>query len=252
MAAAEPLARSLASAYPHGGRVRPHHHAWGQLVHAMQGALWVRSGDSLWLVPPARALWMPAGVEHALTATGATRLAALYLTPRLAGSMPTLPEVLELSALARALLAEIVDSVPIGRGDPRRRRLLWALLDALREAPPAPYSLRLPLDARARSLAESWLAGQGDGERLADAGKRFGASVRTLQRAFAPTGLRIAEWRSRARLLRSLGVADEAQKRGVAIMADAAGYASVSAYTVAFRRAFGRTPGASLRVDRLT
>ncbi|WP_243649671.1 AraC family ligand binding domain-containing protein [Azotobacter chroococcum] len=56
----------MAKDYPAGHVVPRHTHACGQLIYAVSGIMEVRTDSGLWLVPPQRALWMPAGIAHAM------------------------------------------------------------------------------------------------------------------------------------------------------------------------------------------
>ena len=47
-----------------GEWIRPHHHPQHQLAWARRGVLSVAVGDRYWVLPPTRALWLPAGVVH--------------------------------------------------------------------------------------------------------------------------------------------------------------------------------------------
>ncbi|WP_246694029.1 AraC family ligand binding domain-containing protein, partial [Methylobacterium sp. WL18] len=61
-----PTVICLGRDYPDGGIVGPHCHARAQLIYAIAGVMEIRAAGSLWLVPPQRALWVGAGVEHAM------------------------------------------------------------------------------------------------------------------------------------------------------------------------------------------
>ena len=56
--------RCLAATYYGGFHIKPHSHHWGQLIYAGSGVMRVRASGMLWIVPPARAVWAPVGVEH--------------------------------------------------------------------------------------------------------------------------------------------------------------------------------------------
>src|SRR3954463_13695129 len=58
-----------------------HAHDHHQLVWAAQGVVAVNVGDAHWVLPPARALWLPAGVEHRTGASGHARLKGVYADP---------------------------------------------------------------------------------------------------------------------------------------------------------------------------
>ena len=71
--------------------------------------------------------------------------------------------------------------------------------------------------------------------------RRAGASLRTIERCFlVETGVAVGEWRRRVRLFHALGLLEHGTS--VTEAAYAIGYASLSAFTQAFARQFGRTP----------
>ena len=53
---------TLANDYPSGYEIEPHRHARAQLVYAAQGVMTVTVAAGSWVVPPQRAVWMPAGI----------------------------------------------------------------------------------------------------------------------------------------------------------------------------------------------
>ena len=41
-----------------------HRHRRGQLLHAISGIMRIETEDTVWIVPPARALWVPPDLAH--------------------------------------------------------------------------------------------------------------------------------------------------------------------------------------------
>ena len=235
------LVRSLAATYYDGHHLEPHAHPWGQLIYAASGVMRVRAGAALWLVPPARAVWAPAGLEHEIWARGEFAMRTLYLEPGFARDLPGDCRALEVSPFLRELVLKIVGIGMLSAGDPRQRTLAEALQHELGDAEVLPLSLPLPADPRAVRAAERMQADPGADLQLAQLARLAGASVRTLQRLFLDeTGLRIAEWRQRLRLLQAAGLLGSGASVTEAGLQ--AGYASTSAFIAAFRRQFGRTP----------
>ncbi|WP_246250658.1 AraC family ligand binding domain-containing protein [Actinomadura litoris] len=56
----------------HRERVDRHDHPHHQLVYPSHGILQVSTDEGRWVVPPHRAVWLPAGVAHAHQAHGTT------------------------------------------------------------------------------------------------------------------------------------------------------------------------------------
>ena len=75
----EPFLVVRTSAADLGGSIGEHVHDWHQLVHVRSGLAVVRSDERTWLAPPTWAVWMPAGVRHAIRFAGPTALRVVYL-----------------------------------------------------------------------------------------------------------------------------------------------------------------------------
>jgi AraC-like DNA-binding protein len=108
--------------------------------------------------------------------------------------------------------------------------------------------VRMPVEERARQVAEALAADPADGRTLAEWGHEVGASPRTLARAFtADTGLPFGRWRGLLRLRAS--IAALAAGEPVGNVARHVGYESASAFVAAFRRETGMTPASYFRSD---
>ena len=60
-------------------RVVPHAHPWGQVALSSTGVIRVTAPHGSYIVPPSRAVWIPPGVEHAVTVIEDAELLTLYL-----------------------------------------------------------------------------------------------------------------------------------------------------------------------------
>jgi AraC-like DNA-binding protein/predicted enzyme related to lactoylglutathione lyase len=235
------LVRALAATYYDGYHIAPHAHAWGQLIYAVSGVMRVRAGDTLWLVPPAQAIWAPAGVRHEIWARGDFAMRTLYIAPALADALPTDCRALDVSLLLREIVLEIVRRQMLDDTEPHELRLAEVAVDLVAAADVLPASLPMPSDPRAVRLADRLKDDPACEADLAELSRAAGASARTIQRLFLDeTGLRFSEWRQRLRLIHAATLLGEG-----ASVTDAgleAGYASTSAFIAAFRKRFGRTP----------
>jgi AraC-like DNA-binding protein/catechol 2,3-dioxygenase-like lactoylglutathione lyase family enzyme len=235
------LVRTLAVTYSDGYHIPAHTHGWGQLVYAASGVMRVRAGDTLWLVPPAQAIWAPAGVRHEIWARGDFAMRTLYLSPELADALAKDCRAVEVAPLLRELILEIVRVQMLSDSEPSQRRLAEVAVDLIAGAAVLPVSLPMPRDPRAVRVAERLKDDPACETELGELSSDAGASARTMQRIFLDeTGLRFSEWRQRLRLLHAASLIGE----GVSVT-DAgleAGYASTSAFIAAFRKRFGRTP----------
>lgn len=233
--------RTLACTYFAGYNLPPHAHPWGQLIYAASGVMRVRTQGMLWIVPPARAIWAPAGIEHEIWARGDFAMRTLYLEPALAADLPQGSFALDVSPLLRELVLHAVSVGMLDDGNDEHVRLAGVIADQIRTSATLPLSLPLPADPRAVRLAERLRDDPACDLELDALARSAGASARTMQRLFlAETGLRFAEWRQRLRLLHGaslLGAGVSVTQAGLD-----AGYAGTSAFIAAFRKQFGHTP----------
>lgn len=235
------ILRTLACTYFAGYHLPPHVHPWAQLIYAASGVMRVRTREMLWIVPPARAIWAPAGVEHEIVAKGDIAMRTLYLEPSLAAELPPRSFALDVSPLLRELVLYAVSVGMLDDNDDGHARLAGVIADQIEVASALPLSLPLPRDPRAVRLAERLRDDPACALELEALARDAGASARTVQRLFlAETGLRFAEWRQRLRLLHGaslLGTGASVTEAGLD-----AGYAGTSAFIAAFRKQFGHTP----------
>ncbi|MDH7976037.1 AraC family ligand binding domain-containing protein [Sphingomonas sp. AR_OL41] len=73
--------RAAASDLPGGATIAPHAHDWHQLIYASAGVMTVTTEAGSWVVPPNRAVWVPAGMRHAIRFAGHSHFRTLYLMP---------------------------------------------------------------------------------------------------------------------------------------------------------------------------
>jgi AraC-like DNA-binding protein len=242
--------RSLAATYRASHRLSAHRHGWAQLVYARTGVMHVTVEDRVWLVPPTRAAWIPAGLPHAIEFRGEVALRTLYLAPARAAQVVRPDEAggaaractLEVSPLLSALVLHILAIGMLDPAVPRHDRLAGLLTDLLADAPALDLALPLPADARARRFTEALRADPASHHDLDALAARCGASLRTIQRHVQQqTGMPLDAWRQKARLTHSIALL--AAGSSVAAAAQASGYESSSAFAAAFRRQFGVPPG---------
>jgi AraC-like DNA-binding protein/quercetin dioxygenase-like cupin family protein len=225
-----------------GARFRWHSHPEHQLAWAAAGVLTVVTEAATWVLPPTRALWIPAGVSHEVRAGSAATMTAAYVRPAACAVAWAEPATVRASGLLRELIAYLGGDQ---LGAPQRQRAEEFLADVLDPVPTAAIDLRLPGEARAAEVAAALLADPASPATLAQWGSRVGASERTLARAFlAGAGVPFGRWRTQARLAAALPLL--AAGEPVGNVARAVGYETPSAFVAAFRRETGATPGTYL------
>jgi AraC-like DNA-binding protein/quercetin dioxygenase-like cupin family protein len=239
------VARALSSTYSSGYLMPLHRHSSHQLLFAASGAMTVSGDQHTWMIPPGRAVLIPAGVQHAIRMWGDVAMRSLYFP---IDAAPTPFEVdgcrvISVRPLLRELILRVAELAALDSRVEAEANVMRVLIDELESAPIEPLLLPLPHDVRAKRAAGFVLKNPADPATADAIARRAGLSTRTLERLFrADTGMRFGLWRQKARLLESVRVLVEGGS-----VTDAAlecGYSSVSAYIAAFKQTFGCTPGA--------
>jgi hypothetical protein len=129
-----------------------HTHEDDQLAWASRGVISVITDAATWLLPPSRALWIPAGVRHEVRAQGATTMQSVYVRTAFLSIDWKTPTVVR----ARPLLAELVEYLGDETLDSARRKRAAALLsDLLEPLVVTTIEVRLPSDGRRGPAAGS-------------------------------------------------------------------------------------------------
>ena len=227
--------------YPPAFELARHTHLRSQLLYAAQGVLTVDTAHGSWVVPPERAVWIPAGVPHAVKMVGAVSTRSVLIAPDVHRRRTDQCEVLGVSPLLRSLLVESFD-LPLEYDIVGRDGLVMALLIAeVARAPVIPLAVPFPRDpflARrchafllhpdARTTIDAWSADLGLGRR---------AFTRAFRRE---TGMSFADWRQQACVLSAMPRL--AAGESVTSIALDLGYESPAAFSTMFRRLLGIPP----------
>src|SRR5258708_31078974 len=94
---------ALPKDFPRDFVIEPHSHERAQLIYAPAGTMRVITSQAMWVVPPQRALWMPAGTVHGIEMLRQGKMRTLYLRDHAAVPMPLAFRVLQVSPLFPAL-----------------------------------------------------------------------------------------------------------------------------------------------------
>lgn len=221
--------------------IAPHSHERAQLIYATAGSMRVSTGEAMWMVPPQRAVWMPAGIVHGIEMLDQVTMRTLYLRDDVAVGMPAACRVLLVSPLLRELIVRATE-LPLQYDESGPAGHVVALIVAeLHGLQALKLDLPMPNDQRLKVLCKALLAAPGDRRGLEDWARTVNASARTVARLFRrETGFSFAAWRQQARLLEAMGRLGSGQP--VTRVALDLGYDSVSAFSAMFRRAAGASP----------
>jgi len=233
---------AMAKDFPAGFAIPRHCHDRAQLIYAIAGVMRVTTDDGTWVVPPHRAVWVPAGEMHEIRHCGVVAMRTLYIDRAAAAALPQRCGVVEVLPLLRELILAATEQDP-GRADPSGRYPLLEqlILHELATLPVMPLHLPLPRDKRLAAICTALLAAPETNDTLDDWADRVGASRRTLARHFqVETGMSFGNWRQQLRLIEALSRLAAGQP--VTVVAQDLGYDSPSAFTAMFRRTLGRAP----------
>src|SRR5258705_1492686 len=150
----------IANSYKKGFRIGTHMHREAQLVYAAKGTMQVTTPKGRWLVPPDRAVWVPALSEHAIDVLADIEMRTLYFEldwlKREARSHSLEAEfVVRVSPLLHQTILALFDD----RGDRERTALLLRLaVMELDQAEDSATFIPLPLDPLCLGAADILLA----------------------------------------------------------------------------------------------
>ena len=227
--------------YPNAHWISPHWHARAQFIFAVAGTMRVRTARHVWIVPPTRALWVPARTVHEVQMYGEVKMRSLYVDDAAGAGMPASCVVLNVTPLLKELVVRAV-ALPESYDESGDDGLVMQLLMAeVRRLPRCAFDLPLPESPDLMRLCERLLDDLSARRPCNLDARELKTSTRTLYRRFLrETGITFARWKQQARLLESIRRLAE----GVAVTTVALdlGYASPSAFSSMFRRAVGAPP----------
>ena len=236
---------AMSKSFDDGFEIEPHRHARDQFVYAVTGVMRVRTSTEAWIVPPDRAVYLPAGKVHSISIRGHVEMRTLYIARDAHDDLPAEPTVLEVSALLRELVLALIEEPVVYDEQGRGGAVALLILSEIAKAPRLSLVIPMPRDPRLLRVCNALLADPASRLTLESWVDTAGASTRTLARLFeAELGLSFAAWRQRVRFHNAL----EAIVAGepIARVAERNGYRSSSAFAAAFRKAMGQPPS-SLR-----
>lgn len=149
---------ALASDHPDGEHVPPHRHARAQLIHTLSGVMTVSGAGGRWVVPPGRAVWMPAHQDHAIRIAGNVAMRTVFVREDAQPGLPTRCEVIDVSPFLReAIVAATGIALDHALGG-RDERVMHLILDEIVAAPRLDLHIALPRDPRLKACPMSFRA----------------------------------------------------------------------------------------------
>ncbi len=219
-----------------------HRHRKGELVLTLRGVITCEVENSLWVIPPQSALWIPGGIVHKAKAAGMIDCYIVFIDPSLTSNLPSSCCALATTPLLRELLIRSASLPMLYAEGGMESHLATLLLDELALAPAGDLHLPMPRDARLRKIVETIMRNPADRGTMQTWARHAGLSERTLARLLTrETGMSFGHWRQQLHLMLAvkwLGTGVSVQQ-----VADDLGYESAGSFVSMFRKALGTSPG---------
>jgi AraC-like DNA-binding protein len=196
-------------------------------------------------VPPDRAVWVPARLEHSIDVLADIEMRTLYFDLAwLAQEQRSASLDAEFVVRVSRLLHESILALFDGRNDRDRTELLIRLtVLELHQAEDSATFIPLPQEPRCRRAADIVLGDPTGSHEIETLAREVGTSARTLSRLFSSeTQFSFKSWCQRARIAAAIERLSMEANLSVKQLAAELGYASVPAFSHAFRQVTGKTP----------
>lgn len=239
-AAAAPVFASPAT-YPTSHFIDRHRHSRGQLLYPRTGVVMVTTSLGRWMVPAEHALWIPPQIDHSVEMLGDVHMLSIYVLPAALRQMADIVQVLALTDLTRALIAEAVALEHSGGTGGRAGLVRQLLLDEVATLRELPLGLPFPSEPRLTAICRRFIEAPSPHLVIDDWAEQLAMSRRSFTRLFRrETGVSLSLWRQQACVMTALPrLAGGEQVTSVALDL---GYDSVAAFTTMFKRMLGASP----------
>ncbi len=233
---------AMAKSYPAGYTGYMHTHTRAQFLYAASGSMMLTFASGCWIIPPQRAVWLPAGYPHQTGSIGPLEMRTLYIDDQVKlPSSPRSPRMLRVSPLLHELvLRAVAMSIEYDEAG-QDGRIIHALLGEIDWTPIHPVNLPPLHDERLCRMERALTREPGDPSTLDRWASRLDVSPRTLTRLIRrETDLSFQAWRDQIRTFAAIPML--AEGRPLAEIADALGYQTAWSFTAMFKRVTGRVP----------
>ena len=216
-----------------------HQHKKGQLLYAPQGCMSFALENSICILPPTKAVWIPPHTQHRAIMTNVVAYRSLYFDCTVF-ECPMNITMIEVDALLKAL----IDKMALWAWDKPEHKmknttdLFWEEFYAAKHHS---FQLPLPLDRRFKIFRQQVMQESFLVPPLNTIAHSVGASTKTVTRLFkAETGMSYQDWRQQWRLLKAIELLSRGMQ--VSYVAHWLGFSSDSAFIAFFKKQTGQTP----------
>ena len=216
-----------------------HRHAKGQLLYAPQGCMNFALVDSICVLPPTKAVWIPSGTLHRAFMSNVVAYRSLYFDHRF---YPCPSEIT--SIVVDDLLKELINKMalwPAGKPELETRNYCNLFWEEFYASERYICHLPLPKDDRLDCFRQQLSEDQFLVPDLVSLASSVPMSSKTVTRIFkAETGMPYQDWRQQWRKLKAIELL--CQKRQVSEVAYSLEFSSDSAFIAFFKKHTGQTP----------
>lgn len=232
---------AMPKSFSDGYVIALHHHERDQLLYAIRGTMRLRTEQEAWIVPPAGAIYIPAGTPHTVSMHGDVDMRTLYIDAENTHEQPKTPRAISVSSLLRELILALSEE-PVTYDTASRAGTIAKMIEMeIGRARELSLHFPLPHDPRLQILCAELLANPSDRRTLDEWSQITGASPRTLARLFEQDlGMGFNQWRQRIRFHSALETLSCGEP--ISRVAHQHGYRSASAFSAAFRKVMGAPP----------
>ena len=195
-------------------------------------------------VPRHTAVYVPPGTLHNSVLVKDMQMISLHIGPEVCREfLPDQPVRYFLNPMLEEMLKHFARVHKTTDAGISARRIASVFIQELAAAPRVPEGFaQIPTQPTLRRIAQRIIADPGDEQTIDQWGAEFEMSGKTLARLVVrETGLTFGKWRLNFKLLAALEALNEGAS--VEAAADAAGYATTSAFITSFAKVFECTPG---------
>jgi AraC-like DNA-binding protein/quercetin dioxygenase-like cupin family protein len=240
---------AMAKSYPPGYAGYMHKHARAQFLYAETGSMRLTMSIGCWIIPPNRAVWLPAGYVHQTGSLGPLEMRTLYVASgKSSQPTPQTPRMLRVSPLLRELVLRATE-MPIEYDEAGQDGLVVrTLLGEIDWTPLPPVSLPSLEDPRLQRMEKCLLKRPDDSTTLDQWAAKLRMSPRSLTRLVRKeTEMTFQSWRDQIRTFIAIPLL--ADRKPLVDIAALLGYDTAWSFTSMFKRVTGRVPSQYLNSD---
>jgi AraC-like DNA-binding protein/mannose-6-phosphate isomerase-like protein (cupin superfamily) len=232
---------ALGNRFPPHVELAAHRHRRNQFLYASSGVMAVSTPHGTWVAPPQRAVWIPAGIPHAVRMIDAVQTRSVLIESDARTDRGKTCQVVSVSPLLRQLLVTAADLPPEYDLAGRDNQVMSLLLTEINRAPVIPLAVPFPADKRLAKRCQHYLSHPNAMTTIDEWADALAMNRRTFTRFFRrETGMSFSEWRQQACV--SIALTKLAAGEPVTAVALDLGYEGSGNFSTMFKRVLGVTP----------